>query len=302
MAVNGAKAGGLPVAIVGVDLRLAPNWDHPDILSPDAIERVVATGAAGVELVVDERHATVSRLLDARPRALPLLQAAGLSPFSLVTDLLWRYNPATQSADVRGHALRVLRDLCRVAADYGIPAVVVLAGMQEPGTLYEATYAAAIQTLGVAARYATEYGVSIAVENAPTNFLQSPREFAGFIRDVGSPAVRACVNLNHVLVARQTFPENWILALGDCLALVRAYSEGAHVPAPFPEPGVDALDWPTCLAALRMVGYGGALTIGLPPAPLLSAAAAPDVTKTVATIAQVRGLGGSTKLRRGASP
>jgi sugar phosphate isomerase/epimerase len=193
------------------------------------------------------------------------LRSAGVSPHSLTTDLFWRYNPATQSADRRGQALRVIRTLCRVAADYAITTVVVFPGMQESRAPYDATYAAAVQTLQISARYALEYGVTIAIENVPTSFLQSPREFSGLLRDIGSPAVRACININNVIAAGQVYPENWILALNDFLVLAHAHIVEAARASP-PATGV-SIDWDVCLEALREVRYQGPLILGLPPGP-----------------------------------
>jgi sugar phosphate isomerase/epimerase len=277
---------------VGVDVRTVANWDcwpeSGDLLGSAAIDLLARTGASVVELALDEHHATAERLQAARTRALPALLEAGIEPHSLSTDLFWRYNLATQSADQRGHVLRVVRTLCRMAADYQAQTVIVLPGMQEPEVPYEATYAAAVQTLQIAAVYAMEHGVTLAVENAPTSFLQSPQEFSNLIRDVDSPVIRACINLSNVMTARQAYPQNWIAALSEGLVLVHAHIEDAVESAM--TTGGDRLDWDTCLAALRATRYQGALILGPPPVSLAPATLAPSLDAVATGVRKVQSL------------
>ena len=250
---------------VGIDVRILADWQS-DPEAPSTESALAEIGASLVELALDDQAGTAERLLRVREHLLPRFRAVGMSPHSLTTDLFRRCNPATQSGDLRGQALRLMRTLCRVAADYEIATIVVFPGMQESRVPYDATYAAAIQTLQISARYALEYGVTIAVENVPSNFLQSPREFLGLLRDVGSPVVRACVNLTNVIAAGQDYPENWILALGNDLALVHAAVNETTYPVWSTASG--SIDWGACLAALHEVQYRGALILGVPPTPM----------------------------------
>jgi L-ribulose-5-phosphate 3-epimerase len=234
-------------------------------VSPAALDRLAAAGAGGVELILDDGEHTFERVLAARPNLLSALESRGLRAAGVACRQFFEHNPASESAHVRGRALRVMRSACRVASEYGADTVLVIPGMQEPGTAYGATYAAAVQTLAQAARYAETYGVAIVVENVPVDFLQSPREFRQLLDDVGSPAVKACVDLGNVIAANQRFPQNWIFELRDHIRLihakdyVRGPDHGTRVC------GEGEVPWHECFAALEEVDYQGPLVVETPP-------------------------------------
>lgn len=255
-----------PLWPVGVSLFTVFGWHPRTRLTPQLFADLSAVGATLVELVVNGVHNRAEDLVGKRDEVSVWLEDAGLRVSSVTTNLLFRYSPAAQAADLRGRALRVIRDLCRVAAEYGAPSVVVVPGGQERGIAYSETYAAALQTIRTAARYAQAEGVTLAIENVPNDFLQSPREFSQFIEDVDSPAVGACLDLGNVLAANQSYPENWVMALGGRITLVHAkdYLPGYSGAGPR-LCGEGGLDWATALDALSRADYRGPLVIETPP-------------------------------------
>jgi L-ribulose-5-phosphate 3-epimerase len=230
-----------------------------------AIERLAAAGAAGIELILDGREYTFERVLAARPGLLPALERGDVRASGVACRQFFDYNPASESANVRGRALRTMRSACRVASEYGADTVLVIPGMQEPGTAYGATYAAAVQTLAQAARYAGDYGVTIVVENVPLDFVQSPREFRQLLDDVASPSVKGCVDLGNVLAANQSFPQNWIFELRDHIGLVHAKDFVRGSDGGTRVCGQGDVPWEECFAALEHVHYQGPFVIETPP-------------------------------------
>jgi sugar phosphate isomerase/epimerase len=180
------------------------------------------------------------------------------------STLFWRYNLASQDEDVRRQGLETLRAGCRVAGAYGARVVLVVAGLQEPGTEYARSYETALVSLRSAADYAADLGVVIGVENVPSNFLCSPGEYARFLEDAGHPAVKAYLDFGNGAAIGKSYPENWITAVRDHIALVHAkdYDQGfdAFVPC-----GQGDLAWDKIFTALHDVGYDDYLIVETPP-------------------------------------
>lgn len=252
---------------VAVNLWTIYGWEPSSFeLDDQVVARIAAAGASGVELVVDERELTCDRLLSARSELSSLFAAHDLEVSGVASRHIFAHNPASQSAEVRGRALRGIRAASRVAREFGASTVVVIPGFPERRVPYEATYDAAAQTLAQAGRYAEDDGVTITVENAATGFLQSPREFCQFLDEIDSPAVRACLDLGNVLAANQPFPENWILTLAERIALVHAKDYEVGIGGGTRPCGGGAVPWTECIDALTEVGYDGALVVETPPA------------------------------------
>lgn len=251
---------------IGVNLWTVLGWEPQEFVLADSVfMRVAAAGASAVELALDERAWTFERVAEAQGELRAALDRAGLAVSGVALRHFFDHNPASQSADVRGRALRAVRSACRLAHELGAATIVVVPGMQERLVPYEATFDAAMQTLAQTARYAEDAGVTIAVENVPLSFLQSPREFRELIDAVASPAVGACLDLGNVLAAGQEFPENWILELNDLIALVHAKDHLGGREGGMRACGDGSVRWDDCLRALDDVGYKNGFVVETPP-------------------------------------
>jgi hexulose-6-phosphate isomerase len=252
---------------LGVNLWTIYGREPTTWLSSRVLERLAEAGAQGIELVLDESHYTVDRWLARSTELLPVLQDVGVTVPSVASTLSFKYNLASQSPSVRGQALRVIRDECQVACQYNASVIQVVPGFQELNTNYKTTYEIAVQTLRQAARYAEQYGVTIAVENVPADFLQSPLELSSLVRDVNSPHVQIYLSIGNVLAAGQTFPENWISVLGGQLVQVHAsdYAEASPSPNRFRPCGEGTIDWKGTFNALERQNFNGFLIIDTPP-------------------------------------
>ncbi|MFD9901638.1 sugar phosphate isomerase/epimerase family protein [Mesorhizobium sp. NPDC059054] len=251
---------------IAVNLWTVYGWE-PDTLTIDerVFSRLARAGASGIEIGFDDERWTFDWALGMKQELEDALQRNGLRVSGIALRHFFTHNPASQSADVRGRALRAMRDGFRVAREFGVETVIVVPGSQERRVSYEATYDAAVQTLMQAARYAESDGVTITVENVPIGFLQSPREFRALLDDVGSPAVKACLDLGNALADKQPFPENWVLELGNRIGLVHAKDHGRGPGGGTRTCGDGDVPWSECLQTLQEVGYRGRLVVETPP-------------------------------------
>jgi len=252
---------------IAVNLWTIYGWKPEDTLSEDVLNKLKIFGAEGIELIMDEHHFAMDKLLESLPRFSSYLQRYGLDASGVATGLFWQYNPGSQQPEVREKVLQIIRNECKIAQAYGAPIVLVIPGMQESRVDYNQTYETAVKTIRQGAEYAAEYNVTIGLENVATNFLQSPREFIKFLRDVDSPNVRAYFDMGNVLAAHQDYPENWICTLGERILCVHAkdYDKANTSPSGFRLCGKGSLDWMEIFTALRRVSYDGFVVIETPP-------------------------------------
>jgi hexulose-6-phosphate isomerase len=249
---------------LGVNPWTVYGWDLPEAIQGGLLNALADMGSRGVELVVDDGHNSAERLLERRQELGALLADAGLEVPGVASTLFWRYNLAAQDEDLRRRGLETLQAGCRVAHAFGARVCLAVAGLQERGTEYARTYATAVDSLRQGAAYAAELGVVIGVENVPSNFLCSPGEYAGFIADVGHPAVQAYLDFGNGASIGSGYPENWITAVQGQLAMVHAkdYDQGlkAYVCC-----GQGDLNWEDVFQALHQVGYDDYLIVETPP-------------------------------------
>jgi len=223
------------------------------------LRRLREAGAQAIHARADEGPNTFERLASLLGAA---LEPSGLSLSGIDVGTLEQDNPASQSAETRGRALRAIRGACRFAAEHDAETVVISPGQPERGVPYQATLDAARQSLSQAARYASEAGVRVALATPTNGFLRSPNELRQLIEQVESDAVGIALDLGGLVASREPFPENWITETGQAIALVRA-TDYALRATPGPRAcGQGDVPWDECLRALGEVGYRGMFVVG----------------------------------------
>jgi sugar phosphate isomerase/epimerase len=248
---------------VGVNLWTVYGWSPPETVTPEMLRAIAALGGQAVELVVDEAHNSEEALLARRDALRAVLDESGLDAQSIASALFWRYNLASQDESLRARGLALVERECRVAQAFGAGAILIVAGIQEPRTDYNRSYETAVATVRRAGVQAEKYGVAVGVEHVPANFLTTPREYAGFLADVGHPLVQAYVDVGNAWGTYGGYPENWVNAVRGRIAMahVKDYSQKGG----FDVCGRGDLDWRAALGALREAGYDGALMVETPP-------------------------------------
>jgi len=248
---------------IGINLWTIYGWSPQETISPQMLEKINNMGSQFVELVLDEDFNTEESLLNEKESLQAILQENGMAVSSIASALFWQYNLASQNADLRSKGIEVIEKECRVASAYKAGAILVVAGLQEPNTEYERTYATAIQTLRQAGKYAEDLGVIIGVENVGCNFLTTPREYHQLITDVGHPSVKAYLDIGNAWGTYRGYPENWVNAVKD--QLVRVHVKDFSGETGYTECGKGNLNWRDALSALQKAGYRDPLIIETPP-------------------------------------
>jgi sugar phosphate isomerase/epimerase len=233
-------------------------------VNPEVIRSLAKMGSQGIELIVDEKHNNAEILLDRQEELVALLAEYEMEVPGIGTTLFWRYNLASQDEELRRRGLALIGDGCRVAAAYGAPVLLILAGQQEPRTEYAQSYSTALDTIRKGADMAADMGVVLAIENVETSLLGSPGEYAQFIGDVDHPAVQAYLDFGNGMGVGPSYPENWITAVCDRIAAVHAKDYDLSLSS-YVCCGLGDVPWEDTFAALKQVGYDGFLTVETPP-------------------------------------
>jgi sugar phosphate isomerase/epimerase len=233
--------------MIAVEVAAAAGQGPEQPLERERVARLREAGAQAIHVRADDGPNTFEQLA----RLLGAAASGELVLSGVDVGALERENPASQSAETRGRALRAIRSACRFAAEHDATTVVVTPGQPERGVPYQATLDAARQTLSQAARYGSEAGVRIALAIPAPGFLRSPNELRQLIEQIDSDTVGIALDLGALVAAGEPFPANWIAESGHATALVRA-TDWSGVP------------WHECLRALREAGYRGAFVVGAP--------------------------------------
>jgi sugar phosphate isomerase/epimerase len=223
------------------------------------VRRLRKAGAQAIHVRADEGPNTFEHLASLLGAA---LEPNGLSLSGIDVGTLDQDNPASQSAETRGRALRAIRSACRFAAEHEAETVVISPGQPERGVSYQATLDAARQTLSQAARYGSEAGVRVALATPTNGFLRSPDELRQLIEQLESDAVGIALDLGGLVASGEPFPENWITETGQAIALVRATDYSLRGTPGLRVCGQGDVRWDECLGALGEVGYQGTFVVG----------------------------------------
>lgn len=251
-------------------MKLATNlwtvygWGLPEPVRVDVLRALAQMGSQGVELVVDEGPNSPDNLLSRRQELFACLADLNMGVPGIGTTLFWRYNLASQDEAVRRQGLELVRNGCRVAQAFGAPVLLILAGQQEAQVEYARTYATSLETVRQAAAIAADTGVVLGVENVRTSMLGSPGEYAGYLADVGHPAVQAYLDFGNGMGVGPSYAENWVRAVAGRIAAVHAKDFDGAVNS-YVCCGLGDVDWDATFAALVDAGYDGYLTVETPP-------------------------------------
>jgi len=194
-------------------------WYHgPALTMEEVIGRAKRFGYEGVEIDGKRPHGNPvdlprTRCAELRHRA----HDAGIDIYAVAAN----NDFGSPIPEHRDSQLLYVRDLIRMAADLGAPVLRMFAAWPgvtigdgtatyltarrlwreaQQGSTADDTWARCRDGLVEAARWAAEYGVTLALQNHPP-VTNSPDDMLRMIREVDSPAVKAC--LDAPLAARQ---------------------------------------------------------------------------------------------------
>jgi L-ribulose-5-phosphate 3-epimerase len=235
-----------------------------------SVERVFQTakeaGFDGVELDLTENGIVTLDTSDKElARIAELAASFQLELPSVSTALFWRYRFTDADMAVRRRALDICKRLIEVASALRVDTVLVVPGVVDEHTPYDAAYERAQSALAELSDYAAAHSVVIAVENVWNRFLLSPLEMKRFVEEIHHPALQVYFDVGNVLAFG--FPEQWIRILGGLIRRVHVkdFRQDVGNVHGFTSLLHGDVDWTVVMKALRDVGYDSYLTAEIPP-------------------------------------
>lgn len=184
----------------------------------------------------------------------------GLQLRSLSTGLLWGCPLSSNDPEVRERGRAVVQKQLEIAELIGADTVLVVPGVVNASSTYEASYENSQHELMKLIPEAERRGVTIGVENVWNKFLLSPLEMKRYVDELKSPNLGVYFDVGNILL--YGFPEQWIRTLGSRIAKIHVKdfktavgNGGGFVPLMAGD-----VNWPEVIAALKEIGYNDTLT------------------------------------------
>lgn len=237
-------------------------WAFPDDPpATECISRAKALGFESFEVCVGEAGPT---RLDASDREIKAIreraEREGVVLHSVASGEGWKNALTSLDAAERARAIAVTRRSLDIASLLGAKALLVVPGTVSEKTPYDAAVENGLDSLAELAPYAEERGVAIGIENVWNKFLLSPVEMRDFIDQCDSRFVGAYVDVGNMLP--YGYPEQWLRILGQRVKAIHMKDFRCAVGnmGGFVMLMEGDVNWPQVMAALREIGYEGALT------------------------------------------
>ena len=190
------------------------------------------------------------------------VENAGLVVTNVSTELHWDFPISSPDKKLRDYGIRVMERQIEAAVLLGCEVVLVVPGTVNRDTNYNDVYKLSVEALQGVAPAAERAKITIGCEpnTCYERFLLSPREFARFLDDVGSP--RVGVFLDTANAHDLGYAEQWIQILQNRMTQLhmrdtlykRGHSdEDTTATCLF----LGDNDWPAIRAALDQIGYDG---------------------------------------------
>ncbi len=186
----------------------------------------------------------------------------GLQVSSVMGGTHWKLPLSSTDEAVRLAGVEGIRHALRVAKWAGTDCVLVVPGVVNEDTPYQAAYDLAGKSIRELVPLAEELGVIMALENVWNKFLLSPLETRDFIDGFGSPMVQAYFDVGNILL--YGYPHHWVEVLGKRIARVHIKDFNTKS-REFVAVLSGDVDFPRVMNSLRGVGYDGWLTSELSP-------------------------------------
>ena len=193
---------------------------------------------------------------------------AGIKIHSVMNMDHWKYPLSSADSSVVEKSLEGARVSLHNAHLWGADTVLIVPGVVNESTTYQAAYKKSQESLRKLIPLAEQLKVVIAVEEVWSKFLLSPLEFASYVDSFQTPWVRAYFDVGNVVL--YGYPQDWIRTLGRRIAKLhikdfsfrRGVGSGDSV-AKWVNLGEGDINWPEIYAALRDIGYQGTATLEL---------------------------------------
>lgn len=235
----------------------------PDALSWE--ERLVAAGRAGydfVEISIDESDERLSRL-DWPPSERAALRHAisntGVQVMTMCLSGHRKYPLGSHMPELRRQGQEILRKAIEFAGDIGLRVVQVMGYDVFYETSDDETRVNFMEGLQCGARWASQAGVMLGLENLDTPFVANLSQALAIIREIDSPWLRLYPDIGNLVAAGYSPPEELILAREQVL--------GVHVKDAMPRVirgiafGEGIVPFRETFRALAQMGFWGLLGV-----------------------------------------
>ncbi len=199
-----------------------------------------------------------------RDEALAAARAAGIEIPSVMASGHWAHPLSSPEEATRQEGLQHMRWSIDTAVAVGASVVLIVPGVVNETQPYADAYSRSLASLKEVAEYAQASGIRVGVENVWNRFLLAPREMAGFIADIGSPAVGLYFDCGNIL--NYGHPQSWIRELGELIIKVHVKDFDVAT-RQFRHLLQGSVNWKEVRSALREIGYDDYLTVELPVYP-----------------------------------
>ena len=244
-------------------MLLVSNHMFPSGPIEGVFERLKRAGAGGLDLFLPH----IPYLLDGRfgPKNLLLCrqaaEAAGL-PIKSIIGAPLQGNAgfgAYLGADAdrgRAESVAFIRYNVELAAALGASHVCIAEGRLPDGADEREMWGRLVQTFKEAAVIAEAKGVTIQIELHPGLIASTPEKAPKLIEEVGSKAVRICLDFCHANVITKGDPVGMIRALKGTLGAIHI-ADGIQVPGLHLPIGAGEIDVDACIRAAKEAGHDG---------------------------------------------
>lgn len=235
-------------------------WSFPEMELRAMIKLASQAGYAGFEPAFGVQGTLTPGTPPSVLRELgSLAEDCGIRLTSLASAEYWQRQMVSPDKAVRDRAWSFLLRHLDAARELGVSAILVVPGVVDENTPYDAAYDRTVEFLVRAAPEAKAAKVDILVENVWNNFLLSPLEARSLLDQVASPSVGFYLDLGNVV--KYGYPEQWIRILGSRIRRVHVkdYRRACGTMEGFVDLLAGDVDFPACVDALSRIGYNGPL-------------------------------------------
>jgi hexulose-6-phosphate isomerase len=195
-------------------------------------------------------------------------EKAGIKIHSVMNMDHWKYPLSSADSSVVEKSLEGARVSLQNAHLWGADTVLIVPGVVNEATTYQAAYKKSQESLRKLIPLAEQLKVVIAVEEVWNKFLLSPLEFASYVDSFQTPWIRAYFDVGNVVL--YGYPQDWIRTLGRRIVKLhikdfsfRRGVGGGDSVATWVNLGEGDINWPEIHSALRDIGYQGTATLEL---------------------------------------
>lgn len=185
-------------------------------------------------------------------------ERVGLSTPTMALTANRLYPLGSEDSSVRDRGLEIVKRGVVFASQLGIR-VIHLAGYDEHGEKCSAnTQALFFDAIRECVDFATQYGVTLAIETMDEPFMGSCKKIMGLIKTIDSPFFQCYADIGNLSAAGIDIKSDLALAGRHIVGVhLKDTRPGVYRDVPF---GEGTVDFDACLADLKAIGYRGFFT------------------------------------------